>query len=260
MLLRSISAFALLGVATPAFAASDLVTSITAPSGVHVYETGRYNVRVANNGNQTANSSTVVIQLPQTHTSPQVYVMGVLGAKSSSCSQSGTRLTCTLGNIKRSNSVTVYFDIAMPESVDALVVGATAATTSSENSTSNNSASSTAALLNYDVNFSGSGAVTNNHCTGTNLTSYYECELFPSSISSHDATLNSDGSVSFPAEYGPDYGGSWTSDSADHLSFTYTESGNIVAEFEGYGVSADCWEGLTTFPGSSYVSMYEVCL
>lgn len=260
MLLRSISAFALLGVATPAFAASDLVTSITAPSGVHVYETGRYTVRVSNNGNQTANSASVVIQLPETHTSPQVYVMGVVGAKSSNCTQSGTHLTCTLGTIKRNNSSSVYFDIAIPESVDALVVSATASTTSSENSTSNNSASSTAALINYDVNFSGSGDVINNHCTGTGLTSYYECELFPSSISSHDATLNSDGSVSFPAEYGPDYGGSWTSDGPDHLAFTYTYAGEVVAEFEGYGVSADCWEGLTTFPGSSYISMYEVCL
>lgn len=259
MLLRSISAFLLLGVSAPAFAAADLRPTISPPSGTHVYETGRYNVTVSNIGNQSASSASVVIQLPTTNTSPQVYVMGTVGAKSASCTQSGTRLTCTLGTIRKNASSTVYFDIAMPESVNPLVLTATASTTSPENSTANNVASHTAALLNYDVSFSTPVALVHDHCTGTNLSSYYECTLFPSSISSHDATLETDGSISFPAEYGGTFTGNWWSLSADHLAFEYFDGGVLVAEFEGYGVSGSCWEGLTTFPGSTYVSMYRVC-
>ena len=35
---------------------------------------------------------------------------------------------------------------------------------------------------------------------------------------------------------------------------------DLVAEFDGYGVDGNCFEGKTTFPGSTYMSMYEVCL
>ncbi len=41
--------------------------------------------------------------------------------------------------------------------------------------------------------------------------------------------------------------------------FEYTYDGAPVANFEGWGVSTDCWEGLTDF-GSAYVSMYQVCV
>lgn len=260
MSFRMFAASALFLASAPAFAASDLTTSISAPSGTYVYQTGRYTVTVNNIGNQTANSATVTIALPRTGTSPQVYVMGTLGAKSAGCTTSGTNLVCTLGNIRARRSTSVYFDIALPESTSSLAITATAATTSSENSSTNNETTVVPSLSNYLVNFSGSAVVNNRHCTGTGLTSFFECELFPSSLSEHEATLNADGSISFPAEYGPEYGGTWFSDSDDYLSFSYTEFGVVIAEFEGWGVSANCWEGITTFVGSSYVSAYEVCL
>lgn len=260
MLLRLLSVPVLLAVATPALAASDLVTSITPPSGTYVYQTGRYYVTVTNNGNATANSSSVVIQLPVTHTSPQVYVMGTVGAKSASCTTSGTTLSCSLGAISKRRSTSVYFDIAMPESTSALTITATAATTSSENSTANNGASHTASLNNYAVSWSGPATITNDHCTGTTLTSYFECTLFPSSISSHDVIFNTNGTIDFsPVDSSGAYTGTWTQASADHLAFSYYEYGTLVAEFEGWGVSTSCWEGITTFPGSSYVSPYHVC-
>jgi hypothetical protein len=99
----------------------------------------------------------------------------------------------------------------------------------------------------------------NEHCTGTSLASFYECTLYPSSISSHDITLESDGTISFDGDP-PDYTGAWSSSPDDQLSFTYSYDGTVVAEFEGYGVSSSCFEGLTTFPGSSYVAPYEVCV
>jgi hypothetical protein len=248
--------------ASPAFAAAgpDLTASVTAPaSTTYVYQSARWYAKVTNGGSKTASAATVSIQLPETHTSPSVYVLGTLGAKSSSCTASGTKLNCTLGAIKAGKSVTVYFDLTLPESTSALEVTATAATTTAETSTSNNSGSATASLTNYAVSFTAPRDTLNRHCTGTSLTSFYECELFPSSISSHEITLNADGSVSF-ATAGPEYTGVWTQPSSDSLTLTYYEYGTVVAEFEGYGVDASCWEGMTTFPGSAYLSMYEVCL
>lgn len=249
----------LLAASSTAFAAADVTPSISAPTGKYVYETGRYTVSVSNIGNKSASAVSLTIQLPKTNTSPTVYVMGTLGAKSASCTQSGTKLTCALGTIARATSTSVYFDIALPESTNALVVDATVTTTSVENSTANNSASSTAALNNYDVSFTGPVTVSNDHCTGTALSSYYECTLFPSSISTHSTVFESDGSISFPL-YGADYSGTWWQDSPDHLAFEYYELGTLIAEFEGWGVSANCWEGITTFPGSTYMSPYHVCV
>ncbi len=243
-----------------AFANPDLTASISGPASTYVYATGRYTVTVANSGRTTASSSTVVVQLPLTNTSPQVYVMGTLGAKSATCSQVGNTLSCTLGSIRRGRSTSVWFDLALPESAEPLVLTATAATTTAEPTTSNNSASHTASLLNYAVSFSAPVTATNRHCTGTDLSSFFECECFPSSITEHDSTFNADGTVSFGPDIDPGYGGTWSAPTADSLVVTYTYYGGIEAEFEGYGVSSSCWEGLTFFPGSAYMSVYEVCL
>lgn len=259
MTLRLIASLGLLCAATPAFAASDLRTSISGPSGTSVYQNARYTVTVSNTGNQTANSSRVVIQLPATHTSPTVYTMGTLGSRSASCTLSGQTLTCTLGNLRRATSASVYFDIALPENADPLSFTATASTTSSENSTTNNSGSLTPALANFAVSVTTPASLLNEHCTGTNLTSFFECTLFPSSLSSHETTLEAGGVLTFVGA-GPEYTGTWTQASADHLAFSYYEYGVLVADFEGYGVSATCWEGLTIFPGSAYVSPYRVCI
>lgn len=237
---------------------ADLISSIDAPAGLYVYESGEYTVTVTNIGKRTASGVTLTIQLPETNTSPTVHVMGILGATSSSCSLSGTVLNCSLGSIAKDLSQAVTFEIALPESVDPLVIDAHAATSSSESSTSNNDDSYTASLLNYDVSFAPPTSLHIRHCTGTSLASFYECSLYPSSISSHDIVLNADNSLTFVGA-GTEYSGVWSSDADDHLSLTYLYLGSVVAEFEGYGVDASCWEGLTTFPGSSWVSPYEVC-
>lgn len=244
--------------ATVALAAPDLSTSITAPSGTYVYATGRYTVTVRNTGAHTASSVSLSIQLPETNTSPSVHVLGTLGATSASCTQTGTQLSCSLGSIRKSRSTSVYFDIALPESSEPIEITATAST-SGETNTGNNAATHTASLVSWDVSFSAPVNLENRHCTGTALTSFFECELYPSSISSHTTTLNADGSLTI-ADVGPEYTGTWTSTGADHLAFTYYEYGTVIAEFEGWGVDTGCWEGLTTFPGSAYVSPYEVCV
>lgn len=94
--------------------------------------------------------------------------------------------------------------------------------------------------------------------TGTGLTSFFECTLFPSSISSHDTVFNADQTISFPGA-AANYTGTWSQPSADRLVFSYFEDGLLVASFDGRGVNSNCFEGKTIFPGSAYVSMYEVC-
>ena len=256
-ILATLATLALSSAASAATRAPDLTTRITAPTGVHVYESARYSVTVSNQGNTTANPASVVIQLPTTRTSPTVYVMGTLGAKSASCTQSGTRLTCALGSIRNGTTKSVYFDLAMPESIAPLVITATASAPG-ELSTGNNSASHTASLDNYAIAVSAPVTLLNRHCTGQNLASFYECTLFPSSIAEHTTVLNPDGSVSFPGAPAS-YSGVWSSSSPEHLAFTYYEDGQPVADFDGYGVDSRCWEGITTFPNSAYSSMYRVC-
>lgn len=262
MILKTFVALALLSLAPSAMAAADLTTSITtSPSTALVYSTARYTVTVSNIGNKNATSSTVRINLPATHTSPQVYVLGVLGAKSASCTQTGTRLDCALGTINKNASASVFFDIALPVSTTPFVFTATAATNVAENSTANNAASRTASQSFFATTVSGPVTMTNSHCTGTGLTSYYECTRFPSSIATHQATFNLDGSIVIPGE--PTFSGQWTvtaTPSGSFLEFYYEELGaGVVLEFEGWGSSATCFEGLSTFPGSTYVSPYRVC-
>jgi uncharacterized repeat protein (TIGR01451 family) len=257
---KLLATLGLLALSAPALAAPrpDLVPTVAGPSGAMVYESATWTVSVTNIGNATANTAQVRVTLPRTGTSPTVYRMGTVDATSASCASSGLDLVCTLGNIKRGKSVGVWFDLTLPQSSAPLVVRATTSFAGTDGDPANDTDSETASLVNYSVSLSAPAFVTNEHCTGTGLTSFYECELFPSSLSSHDATLEADGSITLP-DGGPDYGGSWWQDDPTHLGFVYTYLGDVVAEFEGWGVSAACWEGVTTFPGSTYVSPYQVC-
>ena len=265
MVVKSLTLLSLLLVAPSALAAADLTTTLTAsPSTAQVYATARYTATVRNIGNKSASNATVQIALPATHTSPQVYVLGILGARSASCALAGTTLTCTLGTINRNASKSVFVDLALPVSAAPIALGATAATTSAENSTANNSATLTASQTYFATPIAAApGApalMRQRHCTGTGLTAFYECTLFPSSLSFHDAEFHDDGTITVPGY--PDFGGGWTltaTPTGSQLDFFYDDGTGVVAEFSGWGADAACFEGLTTFPGSAYVSPYEVC-
>lgn len=250
---------ALLAFAPSANAAAnrpDLTSAITQSTVPYVYATARYTVTVSNVGRATASSPQVVIQLPVTHGST-VGVLGTVSGKSTGCVQSGTRITCTMSSITKGNSGSVYVDIAYPETTSALTMTAAPTTSTTESSTTNNNSSYVALVNNYTVAFTAPHDFTNDHCTGTSLTSYFECTS--GSVSTHESTFNLDGSISFTAE--PTYSGTWSQPTSDSLVFEYyDETGAIVAEFEGYGTSATCWEGVTTFPSSTYVAPYHVCV
>lgn len=253
---------ALLLASGPALAAprANLAVSLTPPSGVHVYETGRYAVSVRNLGNRNAAGVSLHVALPATHTSPQVHVLGELGARDARCTLEGTSLRCALGTINKGAATLVSFDLALPYSSAPLVISALATTTTTpESDLSNNSARHVAAPLTWPTSVSGPAATHNRHCTGTGLTSFFECELYPSSISSHDIVLEAGHTITFvdpPATLT----GHWWQPSPDRLRFQYLDGAAIVAEFDGRGVGGGCFEGPTTFPGSSWVAIYEVCL
>lgn len=241
-----------------AHAGADLAVSVSQPSNVYVYAPVRYTVRVSNIGNQTSAATTLTIQLPRTHTSPTVTVLGTVGAMTTGCTRSGTVITCAVARIGRGSSLPFFVDLTIPQSSEPVTLQATVSRSGTEN-TANNSRTHTAALLNIDHVIAGGSTAVNRHCTGIGLTSFFECELYPSSITSHDAVFNANGSVSIPAG-GAGYGGTWQQLNPDELVFQYTNNGTPVADFIGYGVGGGCFEGVTTFPNSSYVAPYEVCV
>lgn len=246
-------------VGSSAFAAADLSVALAPPAGVHVDDLGRYDVSVSNVGNRDATGVSLTIQLPTTHTSPQVYVMGTLGSKSTVCAQSGTRLVCNLGTVRRNRSSAVFFELALPQASTPLTVSASATTTAQETILGNNTSSAAVDPVNDPLTVSAPRAAIARHCTGTGLTSFYECTLFPSSISQFDLVFEPGAVVTFPGQ-DPGYTGSWSQPTSAQLSFLVYEAGLPAATFSGWAVDASCFEGLTTFPGSSYVSPYEVCI
>lgn len=250
--------------AGPAFAGRpNLAVSIDAPSGVFVGDEARYEVNVANIGNANAENVELVIDLPTTNTSPQVYVMGELGDVHDDCALSAQSLICDLGRVRKNRTTTVYFDIAFPQSAAPLVITASATTTSNERNADkwNNSASHTVALDYYDTPLSGPYAVVNRHCTGTGLVAFFECLCFPSSISSHAVTYEANGTITFPSFLPPGYTGTWSQPTSDSLVVEYFFGPDLVLHYEGDGVGGDCFEGLSGFPTTTgFVSPYEICL
>ena len=216
-------------------------------------------MRVRNIGNKTANNVVLTINLPVTNTSPTVYVLGTVGSFDGRCTRAGRVLTCPLGNVARNGSTLVPFNIALPRSSAPIVFTTSVTTTSAENSSTNNGASLTPTITYPDLAVAAGSLAINEHCTGTNLTSFFECELFPSSISEHSTVFQAAGALTF-VDAPPEYTGTWSQPAANRLVFSYFENGTLVAAFSGYSVDTDCFEGITTFPGSPYVAPYSVCL
>jgi len=246
--------------AAPAFAAADLAVSLVGPANPMVYTWNSYTATVRNIGNKAAHAVALRIQLPTTTTSPQVYILGQIAGLDSRCQLVSNALSCNLGSINRSASAAITFQFKLPQSSRSLGFNANVSSISAENSSRNNSASFVPTLNHPSLAILGDVMVQNSHCTGTGLSSYFECLLFPSSISQHSADFHLDGSISFPDA--PSYSGSWElSQSGQELSFEYLENGIPVASFSVWAVDASCFEGITNFsPASTYMSVYRVCL
>lgn len=244
--------------AQSAFAWSDVSVSVLPPAGAIVYETDTVVVNVPNTGNKSATAVVLTIDLPVTNTSPTSYVMGTLGAKDARCVTSGNDLVCTLGTINKGVTASVWFDIALPYSSAPISIKGTVTTTAKQNSVLNDSDTEVVPLGHPDLVIAGGETANIDHCTGTALTSFFECECFPTSISSHTHVFNADGSLTVPEE--PLATGWWSQPTDGTLEFAYEMYGAEVAFFSGVAVDGACFEGVTTFPDSTWVSPYSVCI
>jgi hypothetical protein len=236
----------------------DLATSVALPSGFHVYQSAQTTVTVSNVGQKDAAGVSLTIQLPETSTSPSVHIMGTLGVYSPSCTRAGTRLVCSLGTIVKGTARSVVYDIALPFSTEPLLVTASATTTTAETNLGNNSATADASPLTYDTPVNAPLAMTNSHCTGQQLTSFFECALYPSSITSFDSVLNPDQTVSI-VDAPPDTYGIWALVEPDHLQVDYYDPSGGIGSLDAWGTGGGCFEGPMVFPDSDYVAIYEVC-
>lgn len=239
-------------------APADLQVEMLGPNNSTVYTSYVYRARITNVGGTRAENVNVTIDLPLTDTSPNQYVLGRLTNVPGNCQFVNNKIECSLGRIKPGKRKNVRFTFLIPVSTKQLDI--TASATADVDSNPNNNADTKVLNPKYpNLIISGTVDVINQHCTGANLTSFYECVLSPSSVTDHPTTLNSNGTISFAV---PGYTGSWNQPSSKELSFTYTSPTNVVVlEFHGYAVSANCFEGLSTFPPRpQYVSPYSVCI
>jgi hypothetical protein len=135
---------------------------------------------------------------------------------------------------------------------------ATASTTTPNEINPNNNTDSRTQTVGYVSNQIASADVLVSLCTGTGLTSFFECELFPSSIQSFTMRLEQGGTITNLPD--PNYYGNWDQNiSPQQLHFLITD-GIDGAEFNGFGANANCFDGITNFiPASTYNSAYRVC-
>ena len=238
-------------------APADVQVEVLGQSNPYVYTPYVYRVRASNVGGTRAENVSLTIDMPLTDTSPTQFILGRLSSISSNCQIVSNKIECSLGRINPGRSKTVRFTFVIPVSTKTLSISATG--TADVDANPNNDADTMVFnMRHHDLIISSAVDVINQHCTGTNLTSFYECVLTPTSVTDHPTTLNGDGSITFQAG---NYTGSWYQPTPKELVFNYTYGSIVLLEFHGYAVSANCFEGLSTFPPRpQYVSPYSVCI
>lgn len=245
-----------------AFAApnADLQIQLQGPSSVSISTPTTYTVTVKNLGPATTNNIQTSVTFPLTDTSPTVHILGNVAGIDQRCSIVSRKLVCSLGTLKKSKSVSFTFTYNAPVSTKSLQMTAAITGSSVTDPNSGNNQMSFVPSLAYPTRAITAATVENSHCTGTNLTSYFECALYPSSIASHVTTLNGDTSITFSE---PGYTGNWSQNAAKTtLFFEYFDGAGKIAEFNGFAINgSNCFDGLTTFfPATTYVSPYRVCI
>lgn len=224
----------------------------------------QYTTRVKNIGNQTAQNVVVTVEFPLTNTSPTRYILGKLtsvSASSGTCSTAGNKITCNVGSIgnNQTRSVTFTFEFQVATTIPTLKT--TATTTSQNEQNPGNNTLSFTPTLRYPDNVITGGSYLVTLCSGTSLTSFYECELFQSSQQTFTMDLISGGTITIPQA--PGYFGFWDQNNLPlnkTLHFTIESGTGTEAEFNGFAVSSTCFEGITNFPGNTgYNAPYRVC-
>lgn len=242
---------------------ADLQVELNAPATVDVNLPTTYSVTVTNLGGQTSNAINARVTLPLTNTSPQVFVLGTVSGLDPRCSVVAKVLNCSLAALRKGWSTTFNYTYTAPVSTKSLQMTARAGSTSIDPVASNDSASVVPTLV-YPVRAISSAAATTRLCSGSNLTSFFECTRYPSSISSFVASLNQDQSIGV-AE--PGYSGRWSQNATrTSLKMEFFQDlgyGPVkVSEFNGMAIhGANCFHGLGQHMGSNNeVSPFELCL
>lgn len=242
--------------------AVNLQVAMQAPQNMYVYQAGAVTVQVENIGTKNANQVIATIELPLSANSPEAYALAEVDNLDSRCVRNVNMIACQLGTIRKGKNTQINFDLMLPQAERQLAIIASVAAAEVDSDMQDNQQTITPNLLNYDVVISQNvqTPIANTHCTGgTDLSSFYECILAgPSSMQQHNVLFNPNGTISFQQQ---GMTGNWQQNSPDHLSFQYYDNGQLVAEFEGYGVIANqCFQGITRFPtNNQYVSAYQVC-
>lgn len=224
----------------------------------------QYSTRVRNIGNQTAQGVTLTVTFPLTNTSPSQFILGKLTSVQTSggtCSVVANKIQCSFGNLSQNQTRTVTFNFEFQVASTQPTMTTTVASSSLNEKDPYNNMLAFTPSLQYPDNVITAGNYMVTSCTGRGLTSFYECEQFPSSQQSFTAAFDLGGTIAIPQA--PDYNGFWDQNSLPlnkTLHFTIMYGSVTEAEFNGFAVSSTCFEGLTVFPGNTtYNSAYRVC-
>lgn len=233
------------------------VYNFNGPTSAKVNTPYQYSVRLRNMGNQTAQGVKFTIDLPLTNTSPTQHILGKVTGLPIGCAIVSRKIECNYSSLTPSQQKNITFTLEYPVTTKPLDMTAIASTTTpGEINPANNTLDRNQAV-GYFTNQLTSADVTVSLCTGTNLTSHFECELYPSSIQTFTMRLEAGGSITLPY---PGYTGTWTQNNSSELAFTITD-GLDGASFSGFSSGASCFEGITNFiPVSTYNSPYKVCV
>jgi hypothetical protein len=148
---------------------------------------------VKNVGTSNAQNVTIEFDLPQTNTSPNVYLLGEVGAIHRRCAVNGTSVVCPLGRVKPGKKKTRWIDVSFPVTTQTVVVFATVNSTNVATVT----AWDKSYLGTWDTPISAPAAAHNKHCSGQGLTAFWECIVTPASTQNHDIQFETNGSISF---------------------------------------------------------------
>lgn len=268
--IRSVAALSLLtafaafgGVSASVQAAPNLrVLSWQGSSNPYVESPYQYTTRVQNIGNQTATAVKITVDFPLTATSPNKHILGKLTGLQIGCSVISNKLVCNLGDIPANQTKFVTFTFEFQVATTAPTLKSTSTTTSPNEQNPNNNFLSFTPAIRYRNNVISSGSYLVTSCTGTNLTSFYECELYPSSQQDFEMDLNLGGTITIPIA--PVYTGLWDQNGLPNnktLHFTIDGGSGTEVEFNGFAVSSSCFKGIATFPNSTggYNAAYRVC-
>lgn len=237
----------------------NLRVQMTGPASISANSPYQYTVTVRNIGNAPAAGVKVVVDLPETDTSPNKYILGTVSGLATGCTIVTRKIQCTTSGNLNNNQQRVYtFNLSLPVAAKVLRLTATGSTTTANEEDPYNNAVTITPVFNYPANPLTGANVLISMCTGRNLSSFFECELFPSSQQHHVFTLHPDMSVSV---YGQTVG-SWDQAAGTNRLHLLMVNGGTTIEFDGYASNTTCFEGKTTFTPSpsGYMAIYKACV